>query len=901
MVGRTVSHYQILEKLGEGGMGVVYKALDTHLDRFVALKVLPPEKVADTDRKRRFVQEAKAASALNHPNIVTIYDIGSADGIDFIAMEWVAGKTLDRWIPRNGLRLNEALKYSVQVADALAAAHKAGILHRDLKPGNLMVTDQGLVKVLDFGLAKLAEPADCGGDEVTRTLKPTTEEGMIVGTVSYMSPEQAEGKKVDARSDIFSFGALLYEMVTGRRAFQGDSRLSTLTAILREDPKPAGQLVHELPRELERIVGRCLRKNPERRFQTMADLKVALEELKEESDSGTLGGVTAKPPSIRRRLAWSFALIAIMSVLVGTLWLFRLGNKGAETALTAVPLITYPGFVVEPSFSPDGNQVAFEWNGEKQDNVDIYVKLIGTTGPPLRLTTDAAADYSPAWSPDGRFIAFRRDLSRQKSAVLLVPALGGPERKIAEFYAGAADLPGPYLAWSPDGNSLGISGRDSPTGPFALFLLSIETGEKRKLTSPPPQWVGDSSLAFSPDGHSLVFSRRVDFGLGDLYIVNPFASPDGRTSTGEVKRITFENRGASSPAWTADGREVVFEDRGSLSRIAASWSTGPGTKPQQLASLGGSIMGLAISSRGQRLTYEHLIVHSNIWRLAAPIVDASPNGAHGKTPQPLVSAASFISSTRNDSAPQFSPDGKRVAFMSDRSGNLEIWVCDSNGSNAVQLTSFGGPQVTTPRWSPDGARIAFDSDAEREYDIWVIGANGGKPQRVTTDPANDGNPSWSRDGRWIYFDSARSGEQQVWKMPASGGEAIQVTRDGGFAPLESPDGRFLYYVKSLIDTNLWKVPVEGGQTAKVLEGLSNYINLAVADDRLVFVPTPDRPGSSLQLFSFATNRITPLANSDKSLAFGASGGLAFSPDGRWILYTQFEQAGSELMLVENFR
>ena len=297
MVGRTISHYEILEKLGEGGMGVVHKAFDTHLDRLVAVKVLPPDKVADADRKRRFIQEAKAASALNHPNIITIYDIDSADGIDFIVMEFVAGKTFDRYISRHGLRLNEALKYSVQIANALAAAHSAGIVHRDLKPGNVMVTDQGLVKVLDFGLAKLTEPAVPGEDDATRTLKPATEEGTIVGTVSYMSPEQAEGKKVDARSDIFSFGTLLYEMVTGRRAFQRDSKIATLSAILREEPKPAGQIIEGLPREFERIIARCLRKNPERRFQAMPDLKVALEELKEESDSGTLEAApTAAPP-----------------------------------------------------------------------------------------------------------------------------------------------------------------------------------------------------------------------------------------------------------------------------------------------------------------------------------------------------------------------------------------------------------------------------------------------------------------------------------------------------------------------------------------------------------------------------------------------------------------------------
>jgi eukaryotic-like serine/threonine-protein kinase len=895
MIGQTISHYRIVEKLGGGGMGVVYKAEDTRLHRFVALKFLPDEVAQDPQALARFQREAQAASALNHPNICTIYDIGEHDGRAFIAMEFISGKTLDRLIPRNGLRVNEALKQSVQIANALAAAHNAGIVHRDLKPGNVMATEQGLVKVLDFGLAKLTESGSSGEDEATRTLKPTTEEGVIVGTVSYMSPEQAEGKKVDARSDIFSFGAVLYEMVTGRRAFQGNSRLSTLTAILREEPKPAGQVVDGLPRELERIIARCLRKDPERRFQTTSDLKVTLEELKEESDSGTLGVVT-RPRHQLRGVVWVIALAAVC--LVGAIWFVRPAVKPSEPTLTAVPLTTYGGFQREPTFSPDGNQVAFVWDGDKQDNPDIYVKLIGTTGPPLRLTTDAASDFSPAWSPDGRFIAFLRELSGQKSAVLLIPALGGPERKITEIDSAARDLPGPFLAWSPEGNHLIISDRDSPTGPFALFLLSIETGEKKKLTSPPPQLVGDSSPAFSPDGHTLAFSRRLDFGLGDLYLVNLQASPDGFTSTGEVKRITFENRGASHPAWTADGREIVLDDSVSLSRIAA---TGPGAKPQQLASLGSGIIGLAISRSGQRLIFVHAILHSNIWRLSSPIVDRSLSTRHSKTPQPLGSTASFISSTRNDSAPQFSPDGKRIAFISERSGHLEIWVCDGDGSNAVQLTSFGGPQVSTPRWSPDGTRIAFDSDAEGEYDIWVIGANGGKPQRMTTDPANDGNPSWSRDGRWIYFDSARSGAQQVWKMPANGGEAIQVTHDGGFAPLESADGRFLYYVKSLTDTSLWKAPVEGGQAAKVFDGLSNYINLAVLDGRVVFVPTPDRLGSSLQLFSFATNKITRLANFDKSLNFGAYGGVAVSPDDRWILYTQFDQAGSELMLVEHFR
>jgi len=287
MVGQTISHYRVLEKLGAGGMGVVYKAQDTHLGRSVAIKVLPPEKVADPERKRRFVQEAKAASALNHPNIITIYDIDAADGVDFIAMEYVPGKTLGQVIGRKGLPLRETLKYAVQVAGALAKAHAPGIVHRDLKPANVMVTGDGLVKVLDFGLAKLTDPAEADEFALTRTLRAETEEGTILGTPAYMSPEQAEGKPVDARSDIFSFGAVLYEMVTGRRAFRGDTKLAVLSALLKDEPQPVSSVREDVPRDLERIITRCLRKDRERRFQHMDDVRVALEELKEESDSGT--------------------------------------------------------------------------------------------------------------------------------------------------------------------------------------------------------------------------------------------------------------------------------------------------------------------------------------------------------------------------------------------------------------------------------------------------------------------------------------------------------------------------------------------------------------------------------------------------------------------------------------
>jgi eukaryotic-like serine/threonine-protein kinase len=320
LIGQQFGSYQILSLLGAGGMGVVYQARDTRLKRTVAIKVLPTDRVSDPERKRRFIREARAASALNHPNIITIHDIGNENGLDFIVMEHVAGKSLGQRIPRKGMPVKEALKLGIQMADALARAHSAGIIHRDLKPSNVMVTDDGVVKVLDFGLAKLTEVERA--EDGTRALESQTEEGMIIGTLSYMSPEQAEGKKVDARSDIFSFGAVLYEMVSGQKAFEGNSKLSTLTAIVKQEPKAVSQLVPGIPPDLEKIINRCLRKDRQRRFHHMEDLRVELQELKEESDSATL---VQTPPAVRSgRPAWLWAGAAmVIAVTALAVWFFR--------------------------------------------------------------------------------------------------------------------------------------------------------------------------------------------------------------------------------------------------------------------------------------------------------------------------------------------------------------------------------------------------------------------------------------------------------------------------------------------------------------------------------------------------------------------------------------------------
>src|SRR5436309_1077858 len=400
MIGQTLGHYRIDSKLGEGGMGVVYRAFDTHLDRAVAIKVLRPDATASPERKRRFVLEAKSASALNHPGIIHIYDIDTADlpegPTDFIAMEFVPGKTLDQSIGKNGLSLKNTLKYGIQIADALARAHAAGIVHRDLKPANIIVADDGRVKLLDFGLAKLTEKIDDDPEGATATMSaqesPQTEEGAIVGTVAYMSPEQAEGRKVDGRSDIFSFGSVLYEMVTGRRAFEGASRISTLAAILHKEPKAASEISPAVPMELEKIIARCLRKDPERRAQGIADIKLALEELKEESESGKLSGQVAAAAAVRplarpprRLVAITAPVVALLVAAAGLAWWLLKRPSSAPARSEWVQITNLPDSAVQPALSSDGRLLTFIRGPFTFTTLgQIYVKML-PSGEPVQL------------------------------------------------------------------------------------------------------------------------------------------------------------------------------------------------------------------------------------------------------------------------------------------------------------------------------------------------------------------------------------------------------------------------------------------------------------------------------------------------------------------------------------
>ena len=866
--GTRLGPYEIVSALGAGGMGEVYKARDTRLDRIVAIKVLPGDKVADPSRKLRFIQEAKAASALNHPRIVTIHDISNDSGVDFLVMELVPGKSLEQLIPTAGMHAPEVLKLAIQIADALAAAHAAGIVHRDLKPANVMVSDTGQVKVLDFGLAKLTVAA-LSEDDATRTAYHQTQEGAIVGTIAYMSPEQAEGKPVDARSDIFSFGSVLYEMLAGQKAFSGDSKLSTMSAILREETKPLAEVKPDIPPELDRIVQRCLRKDRERRFQHMADLKVALEDVKEESESG----VSARPPvplpkptESRMPIYIAAVTVAVIAAAAG-LWM-KFGGTAAP-ALKITPL-TSTGTANYPAFSADGKLIAFSEAGA-DGNVDIYVQQLGA-GNPLRLTTDPARDVQPAFSPDGRYVVFARG-----GSLILVPSLGGTERELA---------PGIMPDFSPDGKTVASAGWESASASVGIFLVSVETGQRKRLTSPPGT-ASDYLARFSPDGKTIAFVRSLSAQSVEVDTV-PFTG-------GAVKPVAGDNRAIQGLAWMPEGNEIVYSTRRmgraeELWRVAAS-----GGVPQPVSGTGENAFYLAISHTDKRLAYVHQTYDENIWRLDL---------ATGKTSGP---PAKFIASTWQDNAPQYSPDGKKIAFASDRSGSFEIWVANADGSGAGQLTSSGG-HAGTPRWSPDGRRIAFDDSVMGSADIFVIDAGGGAPKLITTMAAHGHSrsvPSWSSDGKSVYFACDMTGRYEIWRASADGGQENQVTHQGGFDPRESPDGKALYYLKRRNQSEVWKISPDGGAESAVVTDAAAATDFAwwqPFNDGIYLVsrvPKSSPMEERILFFNFATGKTDVIAATSKPVS--NYGGFTVSPDRQRIVFAQIDQDESDIMLADNFR
>jgi Tol biopolymer transport system component len=880
MIGQTISHYRIVEKLGGGGMGVVYKAEDIRLHRFVALKFLPSDLARDPQSLARFRREAQAASALNHPNICTIYDIGGEQEQAFIAVEFLEGITLKHLVVGRPLEPDRLLSLATEITDALDAAHAAGIIHRDMKPANIFVTVRGHAKILDFGLAKVADHFGIGaGASVQATLDDPqlTSPGTALGTVAYMSPEQALGKSLDARTDLFSLGLTLYEMATGKQAFSGSTSAAIFDSILHRTPAPAGRLNPLVPAELDHIIGKLLEKEPDLRYQTAADLRADLKRLHRDTSSAHTAAhtlVVSAAVNKKRIPLWIWVSIALfvlgLSVVTGWLY-FSAPAKYSGAPPRVVPFTSSAGDKDFPAMSPDGNELAFSWQGEKNTEpnlYNIYVQLVGA-GSPLRITSARASDLSPVWSPDSRFIAFEREAG-QSHAYFIVPALGGPERKLADAYP---EVFGGGISWSPDGKYLAVAERGSPNGTRAgIFFVSVESGEMRDsgIESPAPYIVGP---AFSPDGKYLAFVSGSGFLSDDIYVAT--------VSGGKPRPLTLLHADIKSPAWTSNGKEIVFSSNHqglkTLWRVALS-----GGDPEPLSIAADDAWLVTTSARGNRLAFLRRKVDTNIWE--APVFAAVRR-------QPL----KLIASTREDASPAFSPDGQRIAFASNRSGGFEIYVCGGDGSNPVQLTSMKAPDTGTPAWSPDGKQIAFDSRLEGHSDIFVINAEGGSPHRLTTEPYDNELPSWSRDGHWIYFTSERPGGNQILKVQAEGGAAVQVTKTGGWGGFEGPDGKSLYYYR---DRAIWKSTLTGDGEARFAA------NSESQDFRLrgnsLWLLDSSTIQAQFDVLDLSTHKQTHLG----ALAIGprarAASGFDVSRDGRQIIYARVDALESDIMLVENF-
>jgi Tol biopolymer transport system component/serine/threonine protein kinase len=854
-VPSALGPYQVQSRLGAGAMGEVYRARDSRLDRDVALKILPSPFTNDRARVSRFQLEAKAASALNHPNIVAIYEIGQAEGLWFIAAELVDGVTLRERVAGGPLASREVLDIALQTANALNAAHRAGILHRDVKPENIMLREDGTVKVLDFGLARVTEDRRLGAPHATQS-------GAVLGTPRYMSPEQARREPLDARSDLFSLGAVLFELLTGRPAFPGATMAEVFHALLATDAVDLGQS------GLERVVAKTLRKTREERYQTLDKLIADLKRIDPARMADEERGAASKESATdlpRQRVVAAAVGGLMLAALVGVA--YRAYSPGSSDttrgALELVSLTTFKGAKDFAIFSPDGKEIAFAWTGDR-DGVtqrNIYKKSV--TGEPVRLTEAAADDTWPVWSPDGREVAF----VRAGSSVYVVPADGGAARLVV-------DQVGLGVAWLPDGRSLVIADAQKPLGSGGLFVLALDTGARRTLTAPDDGF--DRFPAVSPDGQRVVFRRM--FSDPDLFVV-PIAG-------GAIKQLTFDLLPKLGRlTWTPDGREIVYSTQREFGGAGLWRIPADGGTPRRVANTLLFAGNPSLARDGHRLAYTESWVDTNIYVSEG---DGAPRR--------------LIASTREDHSPTFSPDGERIAFISNRTGDSEVWVARLDGSQQTQLTRlarFAG----TPRWSPDGTSIAFDLLGAGNSDIWVVASAGGTPRRLTTLPEADNKPAWSPDGGWIYFSSRRSGREEIWKMKPDGSAQAQVTFAGAREGLPSADGKTLYYTKAVAGA-IWMVPADGGQERPV-EGLEAFANIGrawgVRSDGIFFLwAEPGRTPGTLRFFDFATRQVATLGEwTDTSPWTGPA--VTFSPDTRLRLSVHTDQQINDLMMIENFR
>ncbi|MBL8231862.1 MAG: serine/threonine-protein kinase [Bryobacterales bacterium] len=919
------NRFRVLRFVGSGGMGEVYEAEDLELGGRVALKTIRPALLTKPDTLSRFRREVQVARQVTHPAICRVFDVGRhlQEGAElvFLTMEFLDGDTLGERLKRQGPFSPEAvLPLLQQVAAGLDALHQKGVIHRDLKPGNIMLlaSDSGPARAVisDFGLARAFDEDSREG--------PLTRSDVILGTPAYMSPEQLLGKPLGPQSDLYSLGLILFEMLTGERAFTAEGAIEH--AVLRVKEESTLPRINSVPTGYQSVVASCLARDPRSRPRsagavvaslTGSEAMPALRERSGESpapDTESAHGLAhpttpesqpaqrsdvlpAARPGTGPPRTWAraavFATIGL-AALIAAAWFVRSQWRLQEpSVLVPAPLTTFSSYEGNPKFSPDGSQIAFDWDGPDGKNRDVYVQVIGSTAPPLRITTHPGVDQVTGWSPDGRWIAVVRYVGQGPgSTVFVVPPLGGPERVITELNQGWT----PWMSFTPDGKWIALNDAENPGALESIYLVSIANRERRRLTTPSgasggsahSYELGDLMPAISPDGRRMAFIRQTNFSSSELFVMDLTA--DYRPA-GEPKQLTNDRRSSANPAWTADGGEILFTStrdsfRRTLWRIPAN-----GGAPRKIPYIGTNVGSPNVSARTNRLAYSQELMDINLWRMEL-------GGSSGRNSAP----SRFVASTFTDTNPTFSPDGSKVVFASDRSGGMEIWIAPTDLSNPSPVTSMGW-WAGAPAWSADGRTIAFDSPQSGRFGVWLAGADGANAREFTVDAPGGNQPRFSPDGKFIYFSSARSGQRQIWRAPLdNAGAAVQVTTSGGLVAVPDVDGKAIYFARERLKNGnqpIWKHSLETGEESEVIGNVINWGNYTVTRRGIWFFdnPNPKTGRTPLKFFDFSTRKQTIIAEVEKPVGWG----VAVSPDESWAVWPQKDLTGADLMIVENFR